>query len=651
VNVNEILTRFPAAKKSGNGWTAKCPAHDDGTASLSISEGDDGRTLINCHAGCTANAICAAIGIRTADLFAKKSCSQPSTKPPHSETFDWLKCVAVFTEAEVQKLAIARGLSVEFVRWLHAQKVIGLYERKIAFANHGEGGKVVSCHFKLETGIWIFKPTGQKTAPLIFGDAKSAGYVFAFESQWDAFAVMDKLGWHAASGLPDTAVFITRGAGNGKLIRSRVNSAALVYAFKQNDAPTAKNPIPAGDIWLADVASNAGCKVLSVATPAPHADANDWTRAGATESDLRAAMKAAKPVQPGIKIEPSAPDSLPGNEEPPETITPQIDIGARLALVRFNILAPPPLETAVFKLSNGTPTHTRGNLSQIVAQAKAGKSAFLTALAAGVITTKPDDCDLLGWRAVNPDALPLAILDTEHSPAHNWKLGDRILRRAMLTESAQLHLFRLAGFTVRELNAALDFLLKERKWHSVFLDGTGDFVSDVNDAEECNAFVARQHGLAIEYDTHIFNVLHLNPTSETKSRGHLGSQLERKAETNLRIEKKDGVSIVYADRNRGADIPKDTAPRFLWSADHQMHISADSIGNLKKSASMEELREQCREAFNLANKSALTWTDLVASLLRVPGVNSKRTAERIHTDAKRENIIVKNIVGQWELSA
>lgn len=38
-------------------------------------------------------------------------------------------------------------------------------------------------------------------------------------------------------------------------------------------------------------------------TPAPHADANDWTRAGASESDLRAAMKTAKPVQSAIKIE------------------------------------------------------------------------------------------------------------------------------------------------------------------------------------------------------------------------------------------------------------------------------------------------------------------------------------------------------------
>ena len=329
---------------------------------------------------------------------------------------------------------------------------------------------------------------------------------------------------------------------------------------------------------------------------------------------------------------------------------PPLDIAARLAQVRFNIHTPPPLETAVFKLSNGTPTHTRGNISAITAQAKAGKTALIAALIAAGITPKPDDCDSLGFRADNPDCLPLVLLDTEHSPEHSWKCGDRICRRALLTESDQLHLYRLAGFTVRELNAALDYLLKERKWHSVFLDGVGDFVPDVNDPEECNFFVARLHGLAIEHDTHILTVLHLNPTSETKSRGHLGSQLERKAETNLRIEKKDGVSIVYSDRNRGADIPKDIAPRFVWSAEHQMHVSADTIGNLKKSAGLDELRDQCREAFTIAGKESLTWTDFVASAKRVPGVKSQRTAERIHTDAKREKIIVKNIISQWELA-
>ena len=374
----------------------------------------------------------------------------------------------------------------------------------------------------------------------------------------------------------------------------------------------------------------------------PDKDAADFFTAGGTPETIFQLVDTAPIWTPQAALDP-----LPGNEDTPEQTAPQLDIASRLAQVRFNIHTPPPLETAVFVLSNGTPTHTRGNISAITAQAKAGKSAFLTALAAGVITTKPDDCDLLGWRAVNPDNLPLAILDTEHSPTHNWKLGDRILRRAMLTESEGLHLFRLAGVTIRELNAMLDFLLKERKWHSLFLDGTGDFVADVNDPEECNAFVARLHGLAIEHDTHIFNVLHLNPSSETKSRGHLGSQLERKAETNLRIEKKDGVSIVYSDRNRGADIPKDTAPRFIWSAEHQMHISADNIGSVKLAASLEMLREQRDEAFRISEKSALFWKELRDALQKVPGVKSESAADRVLRGLKTHSLISQNILKQY----
>ena len=561
--------------------------------------------------------------------------------------FDWTKCVAAFTAADVQKLAAWRGLSVEFVRWIHEQGIIGIFDGKTAFANHGDGGKVVSAHVRPASGKWFFEPKGHQIAPLVLGDAKSAAKVLAFESQWDAFAVMDKFGWHTSNGLSDTAVFITRGAGNGKLISGQVLPEAACYAFKQNDVPTSEKPTPASDVWLAELASNAGCKVLNVATPAPHADANDWTRAGATDADLQTAMKSAKPVKPPAAPVADISSADITRECLDEESEPLINIAARLALVRFNIHIPPPLETAVFKLSTGATTHTRGNISAITAQAKAGKTAFNAALIATGITDRPDDCDGLGFRAVNPDGLPILLFDTEHSPEHHWKLCDRIFRRAMLAESDRLHAYRLAVFTVKELNAALAYLLTERKWHSVFLDGTGDFVSDVNDPDECNAFVARLNSLAIEHDTHIFNVLHLNPSSETKSRGHLGSQLERKSETNLRIEKKDGVSIVYSDRNRGADIPKDTAPRFIWSVEHQMHISADSIGSVKLSANLELLCKQRDEAFRVSGRTTLSWGEITDALKKVPGINSDSKAARTLRELKSGGLVVQNLQKQY----
>lgn len=66
--ITELVTRLNA-RKNGSGWMAKCPAHDDKNPSLSISEGRDGRVLLFCHAGCTTEAIVAAMGLKMSDLM------------------------------------------------------------------------------------------------------------------------------------------------------------------------------------------------------------------------------------------------------------------------------------------------------------------------------------------------------------------------------------------------------------------------------------------------------------------------------------------------------------------------------------------------------------------------------------------------------
>jgi P4 family phage/plasmid primase-like protien len=88
MNTTQFLSLLQGVKKSGNGWTAKCPAHDDGTASLSISEGSDGRTLLHCHAGCTPEAICDKQNLTLADLYPPKETRNGSGK--HIvETYDY----------------------------------------------------------------------------------------------------------------------------------------------------------------------------------------------------------------------------------------------------------------------------------------------------------------------------------------------------------------------------------------------------------------------------------------------------------------------------------------------------------------------------------------------------------------------------------
>ena len=78
----ELADRLDATP-SANGWAARCPAHEDARASLSVSEAVDGRTLIKCHAGCESDAIVSAMGLTLADLFSERSGTaerQQSTK-------------------------------------------------------------------------------------------------------------------------------------------------------------------------------------------------------------------------------------------------------------------------------------------------------------------------------------------------------------------------------------------------------------------------------------------------------------------------------------------------------------------------------------------------------------------------------------------
>ena len=66
----EILSRLEDVRRTTNGWEAKCPGHDDRKASLSVAEGRDGRTLLDCKAGCSADRAVKALGLELRDLFA-----------------------------------------------------------------------------------------------------------------------------------------------------------------------------------------------------------------------------------------------------------------------------------------------------------------------------------------------------------------------------------------------------------------------------------------------------------------------------------------------------------------------------------------------------------------------------------------------------
>jgi hypothetical protein len=67
--LRRVLDQLDGARPAANGWMALCPAHDDRNPSLSISQGEAGRVLVHCFAGCPTEAVVAALDLTVSDLF------------------------------------------------------------------------------------------------------------------------------------------------------------------------------------------------------------------------------------------------------------------------------------------------------------------------------------------------------------------------------------------------------------------------------------------------------------------------------------------------------------------------------------------------------------------------------------------------------
>lgn len=93
--VELILKALDGVHRSANGATAKCPAHDDHRNSLSVSEGEDGRALVRCHAGCEVEQVLGAVGMTTADLFARRGSPRILAEYEYRDTSDELVYVVV----------------------------------------------------------------------------------------------------------------------------------------------------------------------------------------------------------------------------------------------------------------------------------------------------------------------------------------------------------------------------------------------------------------------------------------------------------------------------------------------------------------------------------------------------------------------------
>jgi Recombinase/Resolvase, N terminal domain len=78
-----LLACLNGVVRSGDGWTARCPAHDDRRNSLSVHH-RHGRWLLKCHAGCGWQAIVDALGADAADLFDDEKRGAGSARPSNN---------------------------------------------------------------------------------------------------------------------------------------------------------------------------------------------------------------------------------------------------------------------------------------------------------------------------------------------------------------------------------------------------------------------------------------------------------------------------------------------------------------------------------------------------------------------------------------
>jgi hypothetical protein len=76
---DSLLSQLSRVRRSGSGYVALCPAHDDRHHSLSVMQAED-RILMNCFRfpPCTIEAICKALHIQVRDLFGL-AVNNPST--------------------------------------------------------------------------------------------------------------------------------------------------------------------------------------------------------------------------------------------------------------------------------------------------------------------------------------------------------------------------------------------------------------------------------------------------------------------------------------------------------------------------------------------------------------------------------------------
>ena len=312
---------------------------------------------------------------------------------------------------------------------------------------------------------------------------------------------------------------------------------------------------------------------------------------------------------------------------------------------------PPPVAQMVVSV-NDVPLGTQGNILCITGGEGTGKSNYVTALIAGAIgqseKNKDKVMDTLGVSVCeNSKRKAILFYDTEQSEVQTYKNITNLLRRCgRETIPEYLKAYCLTGMSRKERLQAIiqsmdKFHYQFRGIHMVVIDGIADLIKGANDETESIAVVEELYRLAGIYNTCIVTILHFIP-SGLKLRGHLGSELQRKAAAILSIEKDTdpSVSVVKALKVRDGsplDVP---IMQFAWDKDAGMHVYlGEKPKEEKEKRKEDELVAVARDIFG--RQDFITYVDLAEQIQAILDVK-ERTAKSYIKFMREKEIIRKD---------
>ena len=315
---------------------------------------------------------------------------------------------------------------------------------------------------------------------------------------------------------------------------------------------------------------------------------------------------------------------------------------------------PPDVSKSVVAV-NSVPLGTQDNLFCITGGEGTGKSNYIAAILAGTLGAERLQAEqTLGLEVTaNPKSLAVLHYDTEQSEAQLHKNLGKTLRRAGVKSVPEFyHSLYLASLSRKDrlkiIRESMDlFHHKHGGIHLVVIDGIADLIRSANDETDSIAIVDELYRLSGIYNTCIICVLHFVPNG-IKLRGHIGSELQRKAAGILSIEKDDNpeYSVVKALKVRDGsplDVPM---MLFGWDKQADMHVyRGEKSKEDKEKRKTDELLSVVKSAFR--TKVRLSYQELCDVLMREMEIKD-RTAKKYIAYMKEQRILSQDTNGNYQ---